>query len=65
MITNLVIGSDGFVGTPFCRHLEELGERVIRFDLKRGGQEDARTARLDLEKTAQRCRQQDDRWLRR
>ncbi len=24
-----------------------------------------RTARLDLEKTAQRCRQQDDRWLRR
>lgn len=48
MITNLVIGSDGFVGTPFCRYLEKRGESVIRFDLKRGSHEDARTAQLDL-----------------
>jgi len=48
MITNLVIGSDGFVGTPLCRYLENRGERVWRFDLKRGAHEDARVARLDL-----------------
>lgn len=48
MITNLVIGSDGFVGTPLCRHLENLGEHALRFDIKRGAQEDARIASLDL-----------------
>lgn len=46
MINNLIIGSDGFVGTPLCRYLEGLGERVVRFDLKRGAAEDARVARL-------------------
>jgi nucleoside-diphosphate-sugar epimerase len=45
---NLVLGSDGFVGKPLCRHLEGLGEDVIRFDIKRGSSEDGRTARLDL-----------------
>lgn len=48
MVTNLVIGSEGFVGKPFCRFLEEMGENVRCFDLQRGPQEDARVARLDL-----------------
>ncbi len=46
--TNLVLGSDGFVGRPFCEHLERLGEKVVRFDIKRGGHEDARCIRLPL-----------------
>ncbi len=48
MPTNLVIGSDGFIGTPFCRFLEGKGEKVIRFDVKRGKKEDARFAKLPL-----------------
>lgn len=50
MQTNLVIGSDGFIGTPFCKFLESKGEKVIRFDIKRGKNEDARVARLPLTK---------------
>ena len=50
MITNLVIGSEGFVGKPLCRFLEGLGEEVIRFDIKRSPDEDGRLAQLDLEK---------------
>jgi nucleoside-diphosphate-sugar epimerase len=49
MITSLVIGSEGFVGTPLCRYLENRGERVLRFDLKRGTHEDARLVQLELE----------------
>lgn len=48
MITNLVIGSDGFVGAPLCRYLEDSGERALRFDIKRGAHEDARVAHLEL-----------------
>lgn len=48
MTTNLVIGSDGFVGRPFCKFLEEKGEEVIRFDLKRGSHEDARVASISF-----------------
>jgi nucleoside-diphosphate-sugar epimerase len=48
MITNLVIGSDGFVGAPLCRYLEASGESVVRFDIKRSLHEDARNAQLDL-----------------
>lgn len=48
-LTNLVLGSEGFVGRPLCRFLEARGERVIRFDLKRGAHEDARTVRLPLD----------------
>ncbi len=48
MKTNLVIGSDGFIGTPFCRFLEAKGESVIHFDIKRGEKEDARFATLPL-----------------
>jgi nucleoside-diphosphate-sugar epimerase len=49
MKTNLVIGSEGFIGTPFCRFLEAKGEKVIHFDVKRGPKEDARSAALPLE----------------
>jgi nucleoside-diphosphate-sugar epimerase len=48
MKRNLVIGSDGFIGTPFCRFLEAKGEEVVRFDIKRGPKEDARTETLPL-----------------
>lgn len=48
MKTNLVIGSDGFIGTPFCSFLEKKGEKVIRFDIKHGASEDARQATLPL-----------------
>ena len=49
MTTNLVIGSEGFVGTPLCCYLEDHGEHVLRFDLKRGAHEDARLVHLELE----------------
>ena len=49
MKKNLVIGSEGFIGKPFCRFLEKQGEEVVHFDSKRGKQEDARSAKLDLE----------------
>jgi nucleoside-diphosphate-sugar epimerase len=48
MKTNLVIGSDGFIGVPFCRFLESKGEKVIRFDIKHGSKEDARFEKLPL-----------------
>ena len=48
MIRNLVIGSEGFVGKPFCRYLESLGEEVVRYDIKCSEEEDARFAVLDL-----------------
>ena len=48
MKTNLVIGSDGFIGTPFCKYLESQGEKVVRFDIKHNKKEDARTATLPL-----------------
>ena len=50
MIKNLVIGSEGFIGKPFCRFLEEKGENIIRFDIKRGKKEDARFAKFDFKK---------------
>ena len=46
---NLVIGSEGFVGRPFCDYLLAQGEEVIRFDVKRGPNEDARTTKLPLD----------------
>lgn len=42
MTTNLVIGSEGFIGRPFCDFLEQKGEKVIRFDIKRKKTEDGR-----------------------
>jgi len=49
MIRNLVIGSEGFVGAPLCVYLEGKGEKVVRFDIKRGEQEDGRVAVLPLD----------------
>jgi len=48
MITNLVLGSEGFIGKVFCDFLEKKGEKVVRFDIKRGDHEDGRFAKLDL-----------------
>lgn len=48
-ITNLVLGSDGFVGKPFCEFLEQRGEQVVRFDIKRDAREDARRVSLPLD----------------
>lgn len=45
---NLVIGSEGFIGTALCKFLEEKGEKVTHFDIKRSKKEDARTAVLPL-----------------
>jgi len=45
---NLVIGSEGFVGRPFCAYLRALGETVQPFDRVRSPAEDARTATLPL-----------------
>ena len=47
---NLVIGSEGFVGSALCKYLEKIGEEVVRFDIKRGQHEDARVAKLTLDK---------------
>ena len=47
-MNNLVIGSEGFIGKCFCTYLEDQGEQVVPFDIKRGSNEDARTAKLDL-----------------
>lgn len=50
VIRNLVLGSSGFVGKDFCRFLEDKGEIVIPFDIKRGTHEDAREVKLPLDK---------------
>ena len=42
----LVLGSEGFVGRGLCRHLEERGYGVRRFDIKRSEKEDCRVASL-------------------
>lgn len=46
---NLVIGSEGFIGKTFCKFIESKGEEVVRFDIKRGDEEDARTAILNFD----------------
>lgn len=49
-VSNLVIGSDGFVGAALCAYLEKKGESVTHFDIKRAKEEDGRTAVLPLQK---------------
>ena len=49
MVTNLVIGSEGFVGKVFSKYLKDDGEKVIHFDVKRTQNEDGREAVLDLD----------------
>lgn len=46
---NLVLGSSGVIGTSFCRFLNNLGEEVVPFDVKRAKKEDARSAKLPLD----------------
>lgn len=48
MIKNLVIGSEGFIGKSLCNYLENIGEEVVRFDIKRGDEEDARSAIINF-----------------
>ena len=48
MINNLVIGSEGFIGTPFCKFLENKGEKVIHFDIRRSEKEDGRTFKFNF-----------------
>jgi nucleoside-diphosphate-sugar epimerase len=48
-ITNLVLGSDGFIGKAFCHYLESIGEKVVRFDIKNDEKNDARTAKLNFD----------------
>ncbi len=50
MVRNFVLGSEGFVGRSFCAFLEERGESVVRFDLKRTEDEDCRHSRLPLDR---------------
>lgn len=50
MITNLVLGSEGFIGQPFCKYLEGLGEHVIPFDIKRNEKEDGRIYKFDFKR---------------
>lgn len=49
MIRNLVIGSDGFIGNYLCAYLTEIGEEVVRFDVKRSAEEDGRTATINFD----------------
>ncbi len=48
MTTNLVIGSEGFIGKPFCKFLERKGEKVVHFDIKRNKREDGRFFKFDF-----------------
>ena len=49
MITNLVLGSEGFVGKSFCTFLEKQGEKVVKFDIERSENEDCRHSQLPLD----------------
>lgn len=49
MITNLVLGSEGFVGKPLCKFLADLGEVVIPYDIVLDSQQDCRIAQLKLD----------------
>jgi len=48
-VKNLVLGSSGFVGKPFCDYLRAQGEAVEAFDIKDSPDMDARRARLPLD----------------
>ncbi|MFC1646671.1 NAD-dependent epimerase/dehydratase family protein [Patescibacteria group bacterium] len=50
MNKNLVIGSAGFIGTPFCKFLEEKGESVTAFDIKDNKAQDGRSFKFDFKK---------------
>jgi nucleoside-diphosphate-sugar epimerase len=48
-IKNLVLGSSGFVGRPFCEYLKSCGEEVVTFDILERKNMDARSAPLPLQ----------------
>lgn len=48
-INNFVLGSEGFVGKPFCTYLESKKEKVHRFDLKLSAEHDLRYTELNFE----------------
>jgi len=50
MTTNLVIGSNGFIGKPFSKFLENKKEKVIRFDISANKKEDGRIYTFDFRK---------------
>ena len=45
---DLVIGSEGFVGSYLSNFLEKMGNYVSRIDIKRNIDEDVRFAQIDL-----------------
>jgi nucleoside-diphosphate-sugar epimerase len=45
---NLVLGSEGFVGTYFCKYLERIGEQVTHCDIKLTDKDDLRFKNIDL-----------------
>lgn len=47
-IRNLVIGSEGFIGKKLCQFLQNNGEQVVHFDIKRAQDEDARLVKLNF-----------------
>jgi len=47
-ITNLIIGSEGFIGKSFCEYLINQGEEVIRFDIKIDKKDDGRKFIFDF-----------------
>jgi nucleoside-diphosphate-sugar epimerase len=48
MVKSIVIGSEGFIGKPFCKFLEEKGEDVVHFDVKRKKEEDGRSYKFNF-----------------
>ncbi|MDD5355452.1 MAG: NAD(P)-dependent oxidoreductase [Candidatus Omnitrophica bacterium] len=48
MINNLVLGSEGFVGKSFSYYLNKIGEKVVRFDIKRSQKEDLRYVKINF-----------------
>jgi nucleoside-diphosphate-sugar epimerase len=50
VLTNLVLGSSGFVGKPLCDYLRSIGEKVVTFDIQESREMDARSAQLSLDR---------------
>ena len=49
-MNNLVLGSEGFVGSYFCKYLKSIGENVLSCDIKISDDDDLRFKKLDLSK---------------
>lgn len=44
----LVLGSEGFIGKPFCNYLKQDGKEVVGIDIKHGWPEDLRFLKLNF-----------------